>query len=144
MGSAAVTGGMYSEGDSAYEDRYGVFPRHNSTGTLSYRKVWIGIFRHATTVATVANGTFFIGHAWASTTTVNNMYLNGGSEATEGTGNTQNDYDTARIGASAQLTPGFFLSGDIAEVLVYQSALSAEDVATTLAYLAARYGITLA
>jgi len=143
MGSAAVTGGLYSEGDSAYDDRYGLFPRHNSGGTISYRRVWVGIYRHATTVATVANDTFFIGHAHASLFTVNNMYLNGGSEATEGTGNTQNGYDIARIGARAALTPTDFLSGDIAEVLVYQSALSAEDVTTTLNYLAGRYSITL-
>jgi hypothetical protein len=144
MGTAGVTAAMYSEGNSAIETAYGICPRRYSDRKLNYRKRWSGVFRTAITTTATTDDVFFIGHVHASLTTVNNIYLNGGSEGTEGTGNIQNGYDLARIGAQASLTPLAFWAGDIAEVLVYQSALSAEDVATTLAYLAARYGITLA
>jgi hypothetical protein len=62
-------------------------------------------------------------------------------EETSTVSDAPSDNGSMQIGKAAQDLPGF--SGDVAEVLVYNSALSDEDRHKVESYLASRWGISI-
>jgi hypothetical protein len=72
-------------------------------------------------------------------------FLNGAANGTQGTLTDLGDVDPARfgIGAYVRTAVADFFDGDIAAVLVYDSALGTTDRETVEGYLGARYGIAV-
>lgn len=78
-----------------------------------------------------------------------NQYINGVVDGTDDpfqtAGNTSNTASSRiRVGANSVVTAGSLLTGDIAEIIVYQRVLTANELTNVHAYLAAKWGITLA
>jgi len=87
---------------------------------------------------------FHIGTIREATSTDRSAFLDSGGEGTSTANTGMTGYDTTYLGLGVIATAAQWLSGDIAEVIAYGRDLSADDLALTYAYLAARYGITLA
>ena len=78
-----------------------------------------------------------------------NQYINGVVDGTDDpfqtAGSTSNTASSRiRVGANSVVTAGSLLTGDIAEIIVYQRVLTANELTNVHAYLAAKWGITLA
>jgi len=66
----------------------------------------------------------------------------GATEATVASGNTSTITGTLRVGASHTATPSKIFNGQIADIIIYNSVLSAGDRTTTRNYIANSYGLT--
>ena len=69
------------------------------------------------------------------------LYWN--SATNVGTGNSGASSPTGLTVGSDQAQTGGFLSGKIAEIIIYSRALSAQEIAALLNYFGTRYGITI-
>jgi len=74
-------------------------------------------------------------------------YLNGveiANQAYQASGNTENNLSQrSRIAASVATTPAGFLSGIVAELVVYQRAISVEERNSVERYLSVKWGIAI-
>lgn len=89
---------------------------------------------------------------WASNDSAYSLRINGSAETlTKVTGDTNNgawfadilNMDTTCIGGLTLGNPTYFFNGDIAEIVYFNSFLSAGDVGKVESYLATKYGITI-
>jgi hypothetical protein len=102
----------------------------------------VGVQAATTTYYTV--GQFHIGMIQEIELGSRRATIDGGGDGTSSTSMAMLSFDTTYIGSDVRPSSNAFFTGDIAEVIVYLRVISAGDEALTLAYLAARYGITLA
>lgn len=86
---------------------------------------------------------FFVGSAVHSTTQIE-AFVNGTSNGATSTSGTA-EVDTTHVALGAAVDggqgPTAFLTGDIAEVIIYDSALSSTDRASVESYLSAKWGV---
>jgi hypothetical protein len=114
------------------------------SGGLTFRSNGVS---NATAAGVIANSTF-IATAWSPATGEVDVSLNGGNAGVNTNQNTTQFAGAANIGIGGvdpgANTPARSMNGDIAEVLVYNTSLSAADRQTTLNYLASKYAVTVA
>lgn len=84
-------------------------------------------------------------HLWTfhQNGTVRSLAIDGGTPATDTVSLTPATHNRVALGAYPRASPAFYFDGAIAEVIVYDVALSAGDRALVTAYLADKWGITL-
>lgn len=108
----------------------------------------------ATTSATYYNRTSYAGIANTNVTTKSDYNLlrgqynggttlslavNGGTAATNANGQTENGVDAGHIGSNVDTSR--YLTGNIAEIIIYNRALSSSEITQVEIYLANKYGI---
>jgi hypothetical protein len=136
----------FSIGDDDVDTHYRIlrWSGDASNDSIDLRSNVGGAFESVSTTTFYTANQFHIGMMREAALGDRSVTLDGGGVGSSIASRAMTGFDTTHIGATAQATPGQFLTGDIAEVVAYARDLSAADLAATLAYLAARYGITLA
>lgn len=73
--------------------------------------------------------------------TTQSISVNGGAATTNTSGNYENGIDAMRIGSGA--TGGAFLTGVLAEIIIYNRALSSSEITQVSRYLSKKFNITI-
>ncbi len=104
-------------------------------------------FNH-TIGGTQVNGSNTVTGAWRISSSILNTsdfdsYTDGDTDVTNGAIGSNTETENVVIGARTFLTPGFLLTGEIAEIIMFDNAIGVTDQRDIETYLALKYGITL-
>ncbi len=131
-----TNGATTDQNDSIICDTGGYFGMFLKSAPTQWVYNWDGTSDSATT--SIATGSFMVSMGRHET---GNLYssVNGGSETSTASGNTQVTTGTMKIGNDR--LGSNFLDGDIAEMIVYNVAVSTTNISNVITYLRTKYGI---